>query len=77
MTERDQEEQDSRIAMNIEEIIQKRLNEIKLVVEADKLVAEQEKLRRERKLAPWLVLASLTSGATAAVIVAVISHLWK
>ena len=54
MTERDQEEQDWRIAMNIEEIVQKRMNEIKLSVEADKLVAEREKLRRDRMLAPWV-----------------------
>ena len=63
--------------MNIEEIIQKRMNEVKLAVEAEKLVAEQEKLRRDRKLAPWLIGASVLSGVTSAIVVAIIAHLWK
>jgi hypothetical protein len=77
VTERDQEEQDSRIMMNMEAIIEKRLNEVKLAVEAHKLEAEHDKLRRDRHLAPWIIAASLSSGVVAAVVVSVISHLWK
>ncbi len=41
--------------------------------EQHKLIAEAAKLDRDRWLAPWLVLASVTSG----VVVAVLSHLWR
>lgn len=63
--------EDTRIMMNMEELIQKRLNE--LAVEAHKLEAEHDKLRRDRFLAPWIIAASLVSG----LIGGLISHLWK
>jgi hypothetical protein len=45
----------------------------KLVAEELKLTAEALKLSRDRWLAPWLLLASITSGA----VVAVIGHFWR
>lgn len=45
----------------------------KFVAEQHKLMAEAAKLNRDRWLAPWLLLASVTSG----VVVAVISHFWR
>jgi hypothetical protein len=45
----------------------------KFVAEQKKLLAEASKLERDRWLAPWLLLVSLSSG----VVVAVISHLWR
>ena len=49
-----------------EDIVQKRVNEIKLIAEADKL-------RWDRRLAPWVIVLSLLSGIAGAAI----THLWK
>lgn len=45
----------------------------KLLAEERKLNAEALKLSRDRWLAPWVIVASLSSG----IIVAVISHFWR
>jgi transposase-like protein len=51
--------------------------EQKLAQEARKLDAEHDKLRRDRNLAPWLLMASTTSGVVSAVVVSLITHLWR
>jgi hypothetical protein len=50
----------------IEDIVQKRINALKLLAETDKL-------HWDRRIAPWVIASSLISG----IVVAIISHLWK
>ena len=45
----------------------------KFIAEQRKLLAESRKLDRDRWLAPWVLVASLSGGA----IVAALGHLWK
>jgi hypothetical protein len=45
----------------------------KFIAEQRKLLAEAAKLSRDRWLAPWALVASLSGG----LIVAVISHFWR
>ena len=52
-------------------------DEQKRAQEARKLDAEHDKLRRDRNLAPWLLMASTTSGVVSAVVVSLITHLWR
>jgi hypothetical protein len=49
----------------------------KLIQEARKYDAEHDKLRRDRNLAPWLIVASLSGGIVAAAIGQIIQHVWK
>jgi hypothetical protein len=43
------------------------------VAEQRKLIAEGDKLNRDRWLAPWVLVTSLSSG----LVVAIVSHFWK
>lgn len=49
----------------------------KLAQEALKLLAEEQKLNRDRWLAPWVLIATLMSSLAGGVIVAVLSHFWR
>jgi uncharacterized protein (DUF3084 family) len=44
-----------------------------LMAERSKLEAEAEKLRWDRRLAPWIIATSLISG----IVGGLISHLWR
>jgi hypothetical protein len=50
---------------------------VKLTQEARKFDAEHDKLRRERNLAPWLLVASVSGGIIAAGIGQILQHFWK
>ncbi|MGD0107283.1 MAG: hypothetical protein ABSC06_25075 [Rhodopila sp.] len=49
----------------------------KLSQEARKYDAEHDKLRRDRHLAPWLIVSSLAGGIVAAALGQIIQHFWK
>jgi hypothetical protein len=49
----------------------------KLFQEARKYDAEHDKLRRDRHLAPWLIVASLSGGIIAAAIGQIAQHFWR
>lgn len=48
----------------------------KFAAEQHKLMAEAQKLDRDRWLAPWVIAATLLSGAVGGIIVAVFNHVW-